>query len=97
MPERPSDRRTTPGDAAFGGQHGSLEALWDEVVRARREVAAERHDPQHHVGPTARIALIDALEAYIDAIRERGHPTPYPLANELRMQRLATAPARGDR
>lgn len=66
-----------------------LGLLWDDVVQARARVAAERHDPQHHVGPTARIALVSALEAYLSDISERGYPAPYSLVNELHLQRLA--------
>lgn len=69
--------------------------LWDDVVRARVGVAEERHDPQHHVGPTARIALVSALEAYLGDIAERGYPAPYALVNELNLQRLACARTTG--
>lgn len=67
----------------------ALEGLWDDVLRARLDVAQERHDPQHHAGPTSRIALVGALEAYLEGICELRYPPPFPLVNELRMQRLA--------
>ena len=84
---RDQEPRGGPESPAF---RLGLEALWDDVVHARACVAAERHDPQHHVGPTARIALVCALEAYLGGIKDRGYPAPHPLVNELNLQRLAT-------
>jgi hypothetical protein len=62
--------------------------LWEAVLRARAVWAQERHLPQRGSEPTARLALLDALEAYVKSLDERGHPVPYALRDELRLQRL---------
>lgn len=39
--------------------------------------------------------LVEALEAYVGSLTERGHPVPYALRDELRLQRR-TCPGRYD-
>jgi hypothetical protein len=63
-------------------------SLWDEVLRARIDMADERASPGGHRQPSARSALVMALDAYVMSLTERGHPVPYALRDELRLQRL---------
>jgi hypothetical protein len=69
--------------------------LWKAVLKARADLAHERHLPQKHLEPSARVTLVEALEAYVTSLVERGHPVPYALRDELRLQRL-TCVARRD-
>jgi len=69
-------------------------ALWDRVLSARTALAQERHLPQRGLEPTARLALLDAVESYVKSLDERGHPVPYSLRDELRLMRLTIVPRR---
>ena len=69
--------------------------LWKAVVNARADLAHERHRPQ--ADPGIRIAFVDALQSYVDSLTERGHPVPYALRDELRLQRLSCESSRHDR
>lgn len=69
-------------------------AMWERVLSARTTLAYERHLPQRGLEPTARLALLDALESYVKSLDERGHPVPYALRDELRLQRLTSVPSR---
>ena len=64
--------------------------LWAAVLGARAALAHERHVPQRGLVPAARLALLDALESYVKSLDERGHPVPYALRDELRLQRLTS-------
>jgi hypothetical protein len=64
--------------------------LWKAVLVARDALAQERHLRQRQSEPSARLALLEALEAYVGSLDERGHPVPYALRDELRLQRLTT-------
>jgi hypothetical protein len=66
----------------------SPESLWDAVINARAAWARERHLPHRDSEPNARLALLDALEAYVKSLDERGHPVQYALRDELRLQQL---------
>jgi hypothetical protein len=68
--------------------------LWEAVLSARAVWAYERHLPQRGSEPNARLALLDALEAYVKSLDERGHPVPYALRDELRLQRLTCLESR---
>ena len=72
----PRGRRRTPVD------------LWEAVLSARNGLALERALPDRHRQPTAQALLVGALEAYILSLAERGHPVPYALRDEVRLQRL---------
>jgi hypothetical protein len=92
MPEQsvfvvPFDPSPTPGRLTATG-------LWQAVLSARAAWAHERHLPQRGLEPNARIALLDALEAYVKSLDQRGHPVPYALRDELRLQRLTCAASR---
>jgi hypothetical protein len=65
--------------------------LWHAVLRARTAWAQERHLPRRGLEPDARRALLDALEAYVKSLDERGHPVPYALRDELRLHRALLA------
>ncbi len=64
--------------------------LWKAVLVARDALAHERHLRQRQSEPSARAALLEALEAYVRSLDERGHPVPYALRDELRLQRLTS-------
>jgi hypothetical protein len=68
--------------------------LWDRVLSARIALAQERHLPERGLEPTARLALLDALESYVKSLDERGRPVPYALRDELRLMRLTIVPRR---
>lgn len=84
----PLDRTPAPG------RHLTATTLWKEVLSARAAWARERHLPQRGLEPNARIALVDALEAYVKSLDQRGHPVPYALRDELRLQRLTCVASR---
>jgi len=65
-------------------------ALWDEVVAARAALARQRQQPQRTSDPEVRAALLDALEAYVESLDQRGLPIPYAIRDELRIQRLTS-------
>lgn len=84
MPQRsPESLRPDPGSFP------SPARLWNAVLSARVALAHERHQYQRPSEPTARVALLEALEAYVRSLDERGHPVPYALRDDLRLQRLA--------
>lgn len=68
--------------------------LWEAVLRARSSLARERQLHARHLDPTARLALLDALERYVNSLGERGHPVPYALRDELRLLQLTGAAGR---
>ena len=65
--------------------------LWDAVLTARAALVYERRLHRRLAEPTARAALLEALEAYVRSLEERSHPIPYALRDELRLQRLTCA------
>jgi hypothetical protein len=68
-----------------------LHTLLNRVIRARAELARERH--ANH-GPAAmdgaRAQMVLSLEAYTGALTIRHLPVPYALRDELRTQRGAS-------
>lgn len=68
-----------------------LHMLLNRVIRARSELARERH--ANH-GPaalaSARTQMVRSLEAYTGALTTRHLPVPYTLRDELRTQRGAS-------
>ncbi len=73
----------------------TLEALFDELVRARDIILAARRVPARNQVELrhARHDLVLALEAYTYALAAVGRPVPYALRDELRLQRGLDAPA----
>ena len=67
-------------------------SLWDAVLTARAALVHERNLHQRPGELTARAVLLRALEAYVRSLEERSHPIPYALRDELRLQRLTSAP-----
>ena len=66
---------------------GSLEALMEELRRAREEVARLRRLPLvHDQLLTARQHLLTAMESYAAELAARGLPMPWKLRDELRLQ-----------
>jgi len=74
--------------APLAGRHRTPVDLWQAVLSARNDLARERALPERHRHPTAQVVLVGALEAYILSLAERGHPVPYALRDEVRLQRL---------
>jgi hypothetical protein len=71
-------------------------ALWGAVLNARADLAHRRSLPGH-LEPSVRVALVTALESYVESLAERGHPVPYALRDELRLQRSVRSDSRSDR
>lgn len=65
--------------------------LWYAVLDARALWAHERHLPQKWRQSQARHELLQALEAYVRSLDERGRPVPYALRDELRLVQLTSA------
>jgi hypothetical protein len=82
------DRSPTPARCL------TARGLWEAVLSARAVWAHERLLPQRGSEPNARLALLDALEAYVKSLDERGRPVPYALRDELRLQRLTCRSSR---
>ena len=61
--------------------------LWNEVVKARSVVDAQRHSPIRG-SAIARAQLLSALEAYAASLTNHGRPIPYALRDELCLRRL---------
>jgi hypothetical protein len=90
MPDQPppvASLAAAPSPPA-AGKRPAPAGLWRAVLKARADLAHERRLPQGHREPSARVALVEALESYVESLAERGHPLPYPLRDELRLQRL---------
>jgi len=81
--------QTSPGSPPPDPGSSSPARLWKAVLCARDALAHERHQYHRPSEPTARVALLEALEAYVRSLDERGHPVPYALRDDLRLQRLA--------
>ena len=80
--------QTSPGSPPPDPGSSSPARLWKAVLSARDALAHERHQYHRPSEPTARVALLEALEAYVRSLDERGHPVPYALRDDLRLQRL---------
>jgi hypothetical protein len=93
MPE--SSSFVDPLDRSSGpGRCSTASGLWEAVLMAREVWARERRLPQRGLEANARLALLDALEAYVKSLDERRHPVPYALRDELRLQRLTCVASR---
>src|SRR3954451_22581481 len=91
MPEqRPSQLPLRPARDRGGDSSPAL--LWAAVVSARAALADERNPLPRPPQSRTRGALLDALEAYVRSLGQRGHPTPYAMRDALRLLRL-TEPA----
>ena len=86
-----------PPDPPRPGSRVAPATLWKAVVRARADLADERHRAHRGLDSTARVVLVAALELYVESLVERGHPVPYALRDELRLQRLTCVTSRGYR
>lgn len=74
--------------ARASGRDSSPSFLWAAVVSARAALADERNLLPRPPQSLCRGVLLEALEAYVRSLGERGHPTPYALRDELRLLRL---------
>ena len=90
MPEQPPSVVSLAAPPAAGHRLAPA-GLWKAVLSARADLAHERSLTQGHREPSARLTLVEALELYVESLTERGHPVPYPLRDELRLQRLTCA------
>jgi len=77
----------TPTQPAAPSRTDEPAMLWNEVVKARRVVDAQRHLPIRS-SSTARAQLLAALEAYVASRTKYGRPIPHTLRDELRLRRL---------
>jgi hypothetical protein len=65
-----------------------LSRLLQEVKSARALLEDQRRLPGTVVRPaSAHAKLVEALDAYIDALESKGHPIPYAMRDELRLLR----------
>ena len=62
--------------------------LWNEVVKARTELASQRRMPIGNASSSARAELLSALEAYAASLTSHRRPIPYALHDELQIKRL---------
>jgi len=93
MPERPPSAASFDPSQTVRQRLGPAQ-LWRAVLSARAALADERNlvgSPE----ASARDALVEALESYVTSLAERGHPVPYALRDELRLQRSTSAAIRG--
>jgi len=100
MPEQPPPVASlaappAPPAPPAAGHRPAPAGLWKAVLKARADLAHERQLPPRNPEPPARAALVEALESYVNSLAERGHPVPYPLRDELRLQRLTCAARAG--
>jgi hypothetical protein len=97
MPEQPPPvaSLTAPSAPSAAGRPLAPAGLWKAVLSARADLAQERRVTQEHREPSARVALVGALELYVESLAERGHPVPYPLRDELRLQRQTCVASTG--
>jgi hypothetical protein len=61
--------------------------LLDEVHTARRRLESARHDKRLAEQQALRQALLDALDAYADALAAAGVPLPHRLRSEIDLYR----------
>jgi hypothetical protein len=61
--------------------------LLDEVHSARRRLESARHDKRLAEQQALRQALLDALDAYADALAVAGVPLPHRLRSEIDLYR----------
>ena len=88
----PAQPRPPRGEAVSEPLH-----LWHQLLRARAEVAEQRHVARGGPIPNARVELLSALEAYVACLASRGRPIPYALRDELRLSRLTSSSDRYQR
>jgi len=79
----------TPAQPAEPERTDEPTILWNEVVKARSVVAAQRRRPPRD-SAIARAQLLAALEAYGASRTNLGRPIPYTLRDELRLRRLTS-------
>ena len=79
---------SAPLASAITGHRVAPAVLWAAVLRARADLARQRHLGQGKLDSSAQAALLEALESYVKSLLDRGHPVPYALRDELRLHRL---------
>jgi len=79
----------TPTQPAAPSRTDEPTILWNEVVKARSVVDAQRHLPIRS-SSIARAQLLSALEAYAASLTNHGRPIPYVLRDELCLRRLTS-------
>jgi len=87
-------RPVAPGAERSVARRRAVEprVLWNRVIDAREVVTRERVLPLGRSLAMARGDLLFALDAYVASLVSRGLPVPYPLRDELRLQRLTCGP-----
>ncbi|MCY4726399.1 hypothetical protein NYO98_08920 [Nocardioides sp. STR2] len=69
------------------GRHQRLTSLLSDVLAARRQLERARHDQRLVEQQVLRKQLLDALEAYADALALVGAPLPPRLRTEIDLYR----------
>jgi hypothetical protein len=97
--QRPSHRMSSASatDSSFGCD--PLMALFHEVDSARAAMTVARRAPlgTSSVVDVARTRLLRALEAFTAELEARNLPVPYPIRDDLRIQRRALGKVAGPR
>ena len=69
------------------GRHHRLTLLLEDVLTARRRLERARHDKRLAEQQLLRKGLLDALEAYANALATVGAPLPPRLRSEIDLYR----------
>ena len=85
---------SAPSASPVTGHRVAPAVLWEAVLRARADLARQRHLGQGKLDSSAQAALLEALESYVKSLIDRGHPVPYALRDELRLHRLTGGASR---
>jgi len=75
---------------AAQGRTNEPTILWNEVVKARSVIDAQRHSPIRR-SAIARAQLLFALEGYAASLTNHGRPIPDALRAVLCLRRLASS------
>lgn len=83
-----------PGEVRSSPSHDRRPGtLWTELLSTRASLVEQQRHPQSSSVPEARLALVHALENYLQSLVDRSRPIPRVLQDELRLQR-ALCPGR---
>ncbi|MCP3424233.1 hypothetical protein [Nocardioides pinisoli] len=69
------------------GRHQRLSSLLEDVLVARRVLDSARHDKRLAEQQVLRRELLEALEAYAEALAQVGAPLPPRLRSEIDLYR----------
>jgi hypothetical protein len=85
----PTVRRTSKPDESGIASSRKLapDTLWAQVLTTRASLVARQQHPHSDSLTEARLAFVNALEAYSESLLDRFRPIPPALRDELRIQR----------